>query len=247
MNPLRTLIVDDEAIARRRIRDLLEPDREIEVIGECGFGADAVEALRRDAPDLVFLDIRLPDLDGFEVLERVGEADRPMVIFVTAWDEHAVRAFDVRATDYLVKPFERERLFSAVGRAKRQYQQSRGVVRRPPAAGSAVVGGRIAVRTDGRVLRLRLDEIDWIEADRDASRFHLRGGSVILVRESLASLEGRLPETLFLRVHRSHIVHVGRVREVQPWFQGDYVLLLEDGTKVVTGRTYRDRIQPLMR
>ncbi|HEY4102106.1 MAG TPA: LytTR family DNA-binding domain-containing protein [Gemmatimonadales bacterium] len=242
MNRIRTLIVDDEALARQRIRELLSGDDDLEIVGECAFGEDAIAALQRDAPDLVFLDIRLPDVDGFGVLERIAGQPYPLVIFVTAFDEHAVKAFDVRAIDYLVKPFERDRLYSAVGRAK-QALRSRPAVAVPPRA----PGGRIAVRTDGRVVRVRLDDIERVEADRDVSHFHLRGGTTLLARESLTSVEQRLPPANFLRVHRSHIVNVARVREVQPWFQGESVLLLEDGSKVVTGRTYRDKIRVLLR
>jgi two-component system LytT family response regulator len=245
MMPMRTLIVDDEPLARQRIRELLVDDTELEIVGECGFGEDAVAALQGQATDLVFLDVRLPDLTGFEVLDRLQEDERPLVIFVTAYDEHAVRAFDVRAVDYLVKPFERSRLRSAVGRAKRAFR-SRDLTRVLPTAPRAP-GGRLAVRTDGKVLRIRLDDIERIEADRDSSTFHLRGGTRIVAHESLASVAERLPSTAFLRVHRSHVVNVARVREIQPWFQGEFVLILEDGSKVITGRTYRERIRVLLR
>ena len=248
MNRIRTLIVDDEALARQRIHELLKGDEDLEIIGECAFGEDAVAAVQRDAPDLMFLDVRLPDLDGFGVLDRIGSDEQPLVIFVTAYDEHAVRAFDVRATDYLIKPFERERLYSAVGRVKRalRNQAEPLAVRAPAQSAARAPGGRLAIRTDGRILRVRLDEIERIEADRDVSHFHLRGGTVLIARESLTSVEQRLPASGFLRVHRSHIVNVARVREVQPWFQGESVLMLEDGSKVVTGRTYRERIRILL-
>ena len=246
MNRIRTLIVDDEALARQRIHELLKGDAELEMIGECAFGEDAVAAVQRDAPDLMFLDVRLPDLDGFAVLDRIAGGQQPHVIFVTAYDEHAVRAFDVRATDYLVKPFERDRLFSAVGRAKRALRAQADAPAPRVSPPARAPGGRLAIRTDGRVLRVRLDEIERIEADRDASHFYMRGGTMLVARESLTSVERRLPASGFLRVHRSHIVNIARVREVQPWFQGESVLMLEDGSKVVTGRTYRDRIRVLL-
>ncbi|HEX3927756.1 MAG TPA: LytTR family DNA-binding domain-containing protein [Gemmatimonadales bacterium] len=244
---MRVLIVDDEVLARQRIRELLASDPEVAVVGECAFGEDAVTALQRDTPDLMFLDVRLPDLDGFGVLDRLTEDERPLVIFVTAFDEHAVKAFDVRALDYLVKPFERARLYDAVKRAK-QTLASRETAPQAPRADPVprTPGGRIAIRAEGRVLRLRLEEIERVEADRDISRFHLRGGTVLVARESLSSIENRLPRSIFLRVHRSHIVNVARVREVQPWFQGESVLLLEDGSQVVTGRTYRERVRMLL-
>jgi two-component system LytT family response regulator len=246
MTALRTLIVDDEPPARQRIRELLAVDPDVELIGECATGEEAVRALEREAPDLVFLDIRLPDMDGFEVLERADGGTTPMVVFVTAFDQHAIRAFGVHALDYLVKPFERARLYAAVSRAKRNQQLPHDPPR-PLVPAYRASGGRIALRTEGRIVRVRLDEIERVEADRDASHFHLRGGTVVVVRESLSSVAQRLPESVFLRVHRSHIVNVARVREVQPWFQGESMLILEDGAQVVTGRTYRDKVQVLLR
>lgn len=247
MTAIRTLIIDDEALARQRVRELLAADAEIDVIGECAFGEDAITATQRDAPDLIFLDVRLPDMDGFTVLDRIAGQLQPLVIFVTAYDEHAVKAFDVRALDYLVKPFERERLYSAVGRAKRELRGAALPGRSGGTVAARAPGGRIALRVDGRILRVRLDEIERVEADRDVSHFHLRGGTVLAARESLSRVEDRLPAAAFLRVHRSHIVNMARVREMRPWFQGESVLILEDGTKVVTGRTYRDRIAVLMK
>ncbi len=244
MKAIRTVIVDDEPLARQRIRELLVPQEDVEVVGECAFGEDAVAVLQRDRPDLVFLDVRLPDLDGFGVLERLDGDHRPLVIFVTAFDQHAVDAFGVEAVDYLVKPFERERLFGALDRARRAVVARTG---RPAEIAARAPGGRVAIRAEGRVLRVRVDEIERVEADRDVSRFSLRGGTVVEARESLSSVEQRLPRTLFLRVHRSHIVNVARVREIHPWFQGESVLLLEDGSQVVTGRTYRDRVRALLR
>jgi two-component system LytT family response regulator len=248
MNRIRTMIVDDEALARQRVRELLSADADVELVGECAFGEDAVVAIERERPDLVFLDVCLPDIDGFAVIERVDREVQPLLIFLTAYDEYAVKAFNVRAIDYLVKPFERDRLYTAVGRAKRELQHRAAALGSSgslTAAPAKAPGGRIALRTDGRVLRVRLDEIERVEAERDTSRFHMRGGAVIEVRESLTSVEQRLPSSAFLRVHRSHIVNVARVREVQPWFQGDSVLILEDGSKVVTGTTYREKIRLL--
>jgi two-component system, LytTR family, response regulator len=246
MNPIRTLIVDDEAPARSRIRKLLSVDPDIAVIGECSSGEAAVLAVQRESPDLVFLDIHLPGLDGFDVLDRVAGEANPLIVFVTAYDEHAVKAFGIGALDYLVKPFERAQLYTAVGRAKRQLHARAALASRaaarPP---SRTPGGRIAIRTDGRVVRLRLDEIEWVEAERDTSHLHLRGGVVVVAREGLSNIEQRLPEALFLRVHRSRIVNIAHVREVHPWFQGESLLVLEDGTRIVTGRTYRDRIRHL--
>lgn len=248
MNAIRTLIVDDEAPARSRIRKLLSVDPDITVIGECSSGEAAVLALQREAPDLVFLDIHLPGLDGFDVLERVAGEAHPLIVFVTAYDEHAVKAFGVGALDYLVKPFERAQLYTAVGRAKRQLHARAALAGRVAVAArqpSRAPGGRIAIRTDGRVVRLRLDEIAWIEAERDSSQIHLRGGTMLTAREGLSSVEQRLPDALFLRVHRSRIVNVAHVREVHPWFQGESLLVLDDGTRIVTGRTYRDKIRQL--
>ncbi|HEX6535152.1 MAG TPA: LytTR family DNA-binding domain-containing protein [Gemmatimonadaceae bacterium] len=246
---LRTLIVDDEPPARDRLRAFLAAERGIEIIAECGGGAEALEAIARDAPDLVFLDVQMPIVDGFQVLERLDPARMPGIIFVTAYDQYALRAFEVHALDYLLKPFSRERLHEAV-------HVARARLSRRPAPGldhalRALVDElraerhgheRITVRTDGRVLVLRTADIDWIEAAANYVRIHARGESHVL-RESMKNMASKLPAESFVRIHRSAIVNVERVRELQPWFHGEYVVILQDGTKLTASRAYVGRLQ----
>jgi two-component system LytT family response regulator len=245
------MIVDDEPLARRRVRSLLENDAEIELVAEYGNGRDAAIAIRDDRPDLVFLDIQMPELDGFGVLREVGASDMPPVIFVTAYDEYAVKAFDVHALDYLLKPVDRARFASALDRAKAQIRSDQR-----EALGARLdallleLGGRkpepqrLAIRKAGRIFLIRPEDIDWLEAEGNHVRVHV-GKESHLIRDTLGRIEGRLPPRTFLRIHRSTVVNIARIREIQPWFQGDYVLLLTDGTRLTSGRSYRERVRSL--
>lgn len=251
-SPIRTLIVDDEPLARTHLRSLLAPDSEIEIVGECASGAEAVEAIRRDEPDLVLLDIQIPELDGFEVIREIGPSSMPFVLFVTAYDEHALRAFEAQALDYLMKPVNRERFSGAVRRAKEIIRGMRGTAMGEPLArlldslqSRSAPLDRLALRLDGRILFLRIEQIDWIEAADDYVRLHV-GKQILEHRDTLTRLEQRLPSDRFLRIHRSTIVNVDRIREMQPWFQGDYVLIMHDGTRLTTGRSYRERLKGLL-
>ena len=251
--PIRVLIVDDEPLARTHLRNLLAADGEVEVIGECGNGQDAVEAIRRQEPDLLFLDILMPELDGFEVVDAVGPDAMPVVVFVTAYDEYALKAFEAHALDYLMKPVSRARFHRTVERAK-------GMIRGAPGHDDLrgrlehlldKMGGaprhleRLAIKTEGRVIFLKVDQIDWMEAADDHVRFHV-GQKTYLHRDTLTRLEQRLPPAKFLRIHRSTIVNVDRIREMQPWFQGDYVVILTDGTRLTSGRNYREKLRALL-
>jgi two-component system LytT family response regulator len=248
---VRVLVVDDEPVAREHLRRLLADDREVEVTGDCGNGRDAIEAIRTHTPDLVLLDIQMPEVDGFGVIDAVGTTQMPLVIFVTAYDDYAVDAFRVSALDYLLKPIDGERLGAALARAKTQLRLGRpaenadrlaALMRQMETRGGSA---RIAVKVDGRVLFLRPEQIDWVEAVDDNVRLH-GGGQSITVRETMAHLEARLPATRFMRIHRSTIVNIDRIREVQPWFQGNFVLILADGTKVTSGRSYRQKMQQFL-
>jgi two-component system LytT family response regulator len=249
---LRALVVDDEPLARAHLRSLLAADPEVDVVGESGNGRDAVRAVRELEPDLVFLDIQMPELDGFEVVQAIGVDRMPVVVFVTAFDEYALRAFQVHALDYLLKPVDRERFREALARAKAQVVRGRAqgvngqlaaLVRQLDARREkALVAERLAIKVGGKILFLRVDDIDWVEAVDNHARLHV-GRQTHLVRDTLTRLETRLPAGRFLRVHRSTIVNVSRIVEVQPWFQGDYVLILADGTRVTTGRSYRQKVQ----
>lgn len=244
---VRVLIVDDEPLARSHLRSLLAHRDDVAVIGECGDGRSAVEAIRAQAPDLVLLDIQMPELDGLEVVGEVGAALMPAVIFVTAYDEHALAAFELHALDYLLKPVNRSRFASALDRVVSLIRtEGREVARRPAAEmAQAMQAGpleRLAVKTGGRVLFLRVRDIDWVEAADDQVRIHI-GREALLHRTTLTSLVRRLSASRFLRIHRSLLVNVDRIRELQPWFQGDWVVILTDGTKLHSGKSYRSKVR----
>jgi two-component system LytT family response regulator len=250
--PIRALIVDDEPLARRRIRALLRADTDITVTGECGNGRDALAAIEAEMPDLLFLDVQMPELDGFGVVQAMEPDRMPIVVFVTAYDEHALKAFEVHALDYLLKPVDRERFRGTVERAKEQVRraQSADAGQRLDAL-LATLGDerraedRIAIKTGGRVLFVRLDDIDWIETAGNHVRVHA-GKDIHQLRDTLGRLEQRLPSRKFLRIHRSTIVNIERIREIQPWFQGDHVLILRDGTRLTSGRSYRERLRAFL-
>jgi two-component system, LytTR family, response regulator len=250
---IRTLVVDDEPLARRRLLSMLAKESEIEVIAEAGSGTAAVRAITEERPDLVFLDVQMPGLNGFEVLRATASKHQPLVIFVTAHDEHAIRAFDVQAIDYLLKPVDEARFREAVRRAVARLRQpaQRDLAREMAqlldrVSAQTTKDARIPVKRDGRVSFVPIDEIDWVEADGDLVRLHTAKGAHV-IRETMAQLETKLSAPDFVRIHRSIIVNARRVREVQPWFKGDYVLTLNDGTKLRSGRTYRQSIQSLIR
>lgn len=245
---IRTLIVDDEPLARRRLRTLLDADPEIAILGECGDGAEAVTELRRLRPELVFLDVQMPVLDGFGVLQALGQDGAPEVIFVTAHDRYALKAFEVHALDYLLKPFDKARFASALERAKARVRQGNGagfgerlqelLQTVQPRHGPE----RLIVKSAGRIYFVRIDDVDWIEAAANYVRLHV-GEEDHLLREPLTALEKRLDPARFVRIHRSTIVNLERVRELQPVFHGDYVIILRDGTELAVSRNYRDKLR----
>jgi len=284
---VRVLIVDDEALARQRVRRLLQNEADVEVVGEAESGHDAVTMIRELQPDLVCLDVQMPGLDGFGVLGEIEGGHVPMVLFVTAYDEHAQRAFDVHAVDYVLKPVDSDRFRAAFDKARKQRANAVAAerlgelletVRRladggsgdsrdgmtglaglaaaglggtatataPAANGTAAANGRYAsrilVKQDGRMFFVKTTEIDWIEADRNYVRLHV-GKTAHTIRERISHLEETLDPRLFARIHRSTIVNLNRVREMQQWFSGDYVVILEDGTRLRLSRHYRDRVE----
>ncbi len=245
---LRILIVDDEPLAREGIRTLLQKLKGIEIIGECSDGVQAVEEIRTNHPDLVFLDIQMPEVSGFDVIEQVGSTAIPVVVFVTAYDEHALKAFNVHALDYLLKPVDSDRLALAVERAKsylsglRKSEMSGKI----DALLEGLRGGkryaeRIMVKSPGRITFLNVGEVDWIEADGDYVCLHA-GGRKHLVRDKIGDLESRLDPALFARIHRSSIVRLGQIKEMQPLFSGEYSVLLFSGDRLTLSRTYRDKL-----
>jgi two-component system LytT family response regulator len=245
---VRALIVDDEPLARAHLRSLLRERGDVDVIGECGDGRSAIDQIRRLTPELVLLDIQMPELDGLEVIREVGPAKMPAVVFVTAYDEHALAAFEVHAFDYILKPVSRQRFTQAIDRVVGLIRTDGGGGDRPLDAlieamrTERTALDRIAVKADGRVLFIRVSEIDWIEADDDLVRIHA-GKTVHAHRSTLTHLEERLPASKFLRVHRSTLVNVDRIKEIQPWFQGDWVLILHDGTRLHSGKSYRSKVR----
>ena len=249
--PIRTLIVDDEPLCRERLHDLLSGDAEIALVGECGDGAEAVVTLREGECDLVFLDVEMPELDGLGVVAAVGPERMPTVVFVTAYDRYALRAFEVQALDYLLKPFDRERFAKALARAKEHVRRGRSAeASRQLLAllGDARPGPRhlerLVLRSGGRIFFLKAEEIDWVEAAGNYLRLHA-GGETHLLRETMNALDGRLDPARFVRIHRSTLVNLERIKEIQPLFHGDYVVLLRDGTKLTLSRSYRQKLQDL--
>ncbi|MGH9794793.1 MAG: LytR/AlgR family response regulator transcription factor [Candidatus Acidiferrales bacterium] len=244
---IRALIVDDEPLAHERIRTLLRKEPDIEVVAECGDGSRAVTAIEKQRPDLVFLDVQMPEADGFEVVEAIGAEQMPAVIFVTAYDEYALRAFDVNALDYLLKPFDRARFRESLERARQQLRRARDgeVSERLLALLGSIRAKqqhreRLVVREGGRIFFLRAEEIDWIEAAGNYLRLHAARQSH-LIRETMAGIEAQLDPAKFARIHRSTIVNLDRVRELLPGPHGDSTLLLRDGARLTLSRTFRAR------
>ena len=255
MAPLRILIVDDEPLARDRLRGMLRRESHLEVIGECGNGPDAIEAIRRDKPDVVFLDVQMPGCDGLQVVQGLDPKERPAVVFVTAHESFAVDAFAVDAVDYLLKPFDLERLLAALHRAREHVSAHRvgalgaqleSLLAAQPGARTERRPDRITVRADGRVVFLKPEEIVWVEAADNYIVLHLSGGERLVVRETLSSLEERVGTASFARVNRSAIVNLHQVRELQPTMHGDYSVVLRDGTKVPLSRSLRGSIDRFM-
>lgn len=250
--PVRTLIVDDEPLAREHLRSLLSARDDITIIGECGDGSSAIERIRAERPELVLLDVQMPERGGFDVVRDIGPERMPAVIFVTAYDEHALAAFDVHATDYLLKPVNRQRFARAIDRVVRllraepELRDSTKLARTLESIDTARPGAdRLTVRVGERMLFLRVQDIDWIEASDDLAKLHV-GKLVYDHRITLAQLEQRLPPRSFVRVHRSAIVNVERIREFHPWFQGDWIIVLVDGTRIQSGKSYRARVRELI-
>ena len=231
---VRALVVDDEPLARRRIMRLLRADEDVEVVGNCATGAEAMALIRDRSPDLVFLDVVMPAMDGFALLDAIEPDVAPAVVFVTACGAHAIRAFDVNAVDYLLKPVSAERLEAALHRARERM-----------AAGSARRRDRLLVKSGRGYIFVKLSDVDWVQAEGNNLRLHA-GGQSHLIRESMRGLEGQLDPTRFLRIHRSTLVNLDRVREVVQWFAGEFLVRLHDGTELKVSRGYRRRLTALM-
>lgn len=255
MRGMRTLIVDDEPAAREGLRHLLAADPEIEVVGECRDGKAATAAIRDQSPELVFLDVQMPELDGLGVLRDVPPERRPVVVFVTGYDRYALQAFEVHAVEYLLKPFTDDRFREALSQAKLQVRRTRmgelgkematladgGAVAAParPATGYR---SRLVVKTGGNVVLVPVEDIDWIDADGDYVRIHV-GKVSHTVRETMHHLETELDPAHFVRIHRSTIVNLARVKELQPFYRGEFVAVLNDGTRLKLSRGCRDTLE----
>lgn len=230
---IRTVIVDDEPLARSNLSVLLRLDPEIEIVAECASGAEALAEIRTANPDLVFLDVQMPECDGFDVLELLGQHLPPAIVFVTAYDQYALRAFDAGALDYLLKPFDNARFARALDRAKQRISRSQQAPR--PVE-------RLAIKGVGEIVFVKISEIDWIEAADYYACLHV-GARTHLLRRSLAELEQELNENMFCRIHRSTIVNLDRVRGVEVNEEGEYEVMLDRGTRLRLSRRYRKELE----
>jgi two-component system LytT family response regulator len=249
---LRALVVDDEPLARRALLRLLKAEPDVQVIGQCGDGESAVETIRKARPDLVFLDVQMPEMDGFRVVEAVGVKAMPVTIFVTAFDRYALRAFDANAVDYLLKPFAAERLTRALARARDrclgkmdQEAAQRLFSLLDRSRFQTDYAQRLTVSTRGRILFVEVAEIDWIEAEGNYARLHV-SRKIYDVRETLQCLMEKLDPRDFVRIHRSTIVNQRRIREVQPWFRGSHIVVLESGEQLRMSRYQREAVERLL-
>jgi two-component system LytT family response regulator len=251
---INVIVVDDENIARRRLVRLLEETGEARVVAECAGGRDAVARITELEPQMVFLDVQMPDLDGFGVLQELPDTPLPAIVFVTAFDQYAVRAFDVHAVDYLLKPYDTARFREAFARAEERIQSRlrtdedhrlrtllRDYLSENGQKGDPDRLDRVAVKVDGALRIVRTADIDWWETDGNYVRLHV-GSNSHLIRATATSIEGQLDPKQFLRIHRRYIVNIDRVVEVQPWFGGDSIVLLKGGAKLRLSRTYRERL-----
>ena len=230
---IRTVIVDDEPLARSNLAVLLRLDVEIEIVAECGSGAEALAEIRAASPDLVFLDVQMPECDGFDVLELLGPALPPAVVFVTAYDQYALRAFDAGALDYLLKPFDNARFVQALERAKEKIKRGKDLPRKLE---------RLVIKGTGEILFVKITEIDWIEAADYYACLHV-GSKTHLLRRSLAELEQQLSDSMFCRIHRSAIVNLDRVRGLELNKDGEYEVLLDSGVRLRLSRRYRKLLE----
>jgi two-component system LytT family response regulator len=251
---IRVAIADDEPLARERLSSMLEGRERYAVVAECNDGAEALAALADHDIDLLFLDVQMPGLDGFQILESLDSDSLPIVVFVTAFNDYALRAFDVSALDYLLKPFDRERFEMTLARVEErvsvrergeisvELREFLGTLTTPATPGHV---SRFPVRANGEIYFVRTEDVDWIDAEGNYVALHAAGRRH-LVRDTIKSLETRLDPSKFVRVHRSAIINVDRLRKLQPYFHGEYVITLQDGTTLTSSRTYSDRLRALL-
>lgn len=246
---IRVLIVDDEPLAREKIRDLLNNEDHFETIGEAANGLEAVSAVKEKSPDLVFLDVQMPELNGFGVVEKLNGKNIPQIIFVTAYDEYALQAFKVHALDYLLKPFDQDRFQDAITRARENIELKKNSdfteklreLLQDVAPGEKYLD-RLIVKSGGRIFFIQTEKIDWIEAADNYVTVHT-GEKEYLVRDTMSNMEKKLSPEKFIRVHRSSIVNIEQIKEIQPWFNHEYKILLKDDTKLTLSRKYRENLK----
>ncbi len=253
----RVIVADDEPLARKRMRSLLAQHADLEIVAECATGPEVIDAVQAHRPDVLFLDVQMPGLTGVDVLERLGSRAVPAVVFVTAFDEHAIRAFEHHALDYLLKPVDDARFERTLSRVRERLAERRASLlsdqllralqtreSAAPAAQPAPASylTRIVLKSVGKINFVEVAEIDWIEAEGDYLKLHTPRGDHLL-RSTMTVLEGQLDPREFVRIHRSTIVRLSRIKELQPYFRGEYIVILHDGTRLKLSRSYRDQLQ----
>jgi len=239
---MRVLIADDERLARQRLLSLLEKEEDVQIVAECSDGAAAAEMLKSRAIDVAFLDIEMPGQSGLEALESSSKDSHPLVVLMTAFEQYAVRAFDANAFDYLLKPYREERLRDTLTRLRGHLALLSKEASPPARESSTSDVERLPIKSNGRIILLKTEEIDWIEAEHNYVRLHTRG-ITHLIRGTMSALEAKLSEKHFRRIHRSTIVNVERIKEIQPWFRGDAIVTLDNGQKLTASRNFRDRLK----
>ena len=251
---MRTIVADDEPLGRDKLRLLLNEERGVEVVAECQSGEETLNALKSYEPDLLLLDIRMPDMDGFQVLREIPVQKMPVVIFTTAYDQYAVRAFEAHALDYLLKPFDRERLHHAINRARAELitMRHREMTHRMlefledrPGSSTAAKDRRLVLKTGGRVVFLNFEEIDWVEAAANYVKLNA-GNQSYLLREGIGHVTDKLDPAQFIRIHRSTVVNVHKIKELQPVNSGEYIVVLKNGKELSCSRGYRLSLQRLI-
>ncbi|MCE2827527.1 MAG: LytTR family DNA-binding domain-containing protein [Verrucomicrobium sp.] len=244
MPPIRTIVVDDEPLARERLRTWFAREADFSVVGECSQGEEAVEVLRRERPDLVFLDVQMPGLTGVQVLEALGQDAPPAVVFVTAHEHFAVDAFEVQAVDYLLKPVSRERFKTALERVAKRLAGPGPGATAGPAPADPKLPERLSVKHNGRIIFVPVADIDWVGSADNYVELHV-GAQTFLLRETMTAITQRLPADRFVRISRTAIVQVGRVRHLEPLFHGEYSVELMSGAKLTLSRSHRDQLPRL--
>jgi two-component system LytT family response regulator len=248
MVTLSAVIIDDEQLARDELAYLLKNIGDVEVVAQGKNGLEAVNLIREHNPDLVFLDVQMPGMDGFEVVENLDPSRMPAIVFVTAYDGHALRAFEINALDFLLKPFDQTRFEKALERARGQVNRDRSSL--IDARLVSLLEGlheerkypeRLIVKSGGRVFFVRTEDIDWVEASGNYVKIHAKG-EAHLIRESMKNMEAKLDAKTFVRIHRSAIVNIDRIKELEPWFHGEYVVIMRDGTRLTASRVFSDRL-----